>query len=99
MTFGSVGRLFSDHPASVGETYLQHCRHALSFGWTMLRGAIACFLHAMFPWAHTRTGGNTVIRLYDRMVLTSSPASRQGIPTALCMSDLTNSRLGGFLFH
>jgi hypothetical protein len=31
--------------------------------------------------------------------LTSSPASRQGIPTALCMSDLTNSRFGGFLFH
>jgi hypothetical protein len=31
--------------------------------------------------------------------LTSSPASRQGIPTALRMSDLTHSRLGGFLFH
>jgi NADPH:quinone reductase len=31
--------------------------------------------------------------------LTSSPASRQEIPTALCMSNLTNSRLGGFLFH
>jgi hypothetical protein len=69
MTFGSIRRLFSDHPASVGETYLQHGRHALSFGWTMLRGAIACFLHAMFPWAHTRTGSNTVIRLYDRMVI------------------------------
>ena len=69
MTFGSIRRLFSDHPASVGETYLQHCRYALSFGGTMLRGAIACFLHAMFPWAHTRTGSNTVIRLHDRMVI------------------------------
>jgi len=29
MTFGSIRRLFSDHPASVGETYLQHGRHAL----------------------------------------------------------------------
>jgi Family of unknown function (DUF6356) len=35
----------------------------------MLRGAIACFLHAMFPWAPARTGGSTVIRLYDRMVI------------------------------
>jgi hypothetical protein len=69
VTIGSIPRLFSDHPASVGETYLQHGRYALGFGWTMLRGSIACFLHAMFPWAHTRTGSNTVIRLYDRMVI------------------------------
>jgi hypothetical protein len=72
VTFGSVRRLFSDHPASVGETYLQHGRHALSFGWTMLRGAIACFLHAMFPWAHARTGSNTVIRLYDQYMMRQS---------------------------
>jgi hypothetical protein len=69
VTSGSIRRLFSDHPASVGETYLQHGRHALSFGWTMFRGSIACFLHALFPWAHTRTGSYTVIRLYDRMVV------------------------------
>ena len=69
MKFGSICRLFSDHPASVGETYFQHGLHALSFGWTMLRGSIACFLHAMFPWARTRTGSHTVIRLYDRMVI------------------------------
>jgi len=64
-----IYKIFSDHPASVGETYLQHCRHALGFGWIMLRGSVGCFLHALFPWAHTRTGSQTVTRLYDRMVI------------------------------
>ena len=54
---------------SVGETYLEHGRHALSFGWSMFRGSTACFVHAVFPSAHTRTGSQTVIRLYDRMVI------------------------------
>jgi Family of unknown function (DUF6356) len=66
---GYFYKVFSDHPASVGETYLQHCRHAFSFGWTMLRGSMACFLHALFPSVHTRTGSQTVTRLYDRMVI------------------------------
>ena len=30
-------RLFIEHPRSIGETYLEHGRHALSFGWAMLR--------------------------------------------------------------
>jgi hypothetical protein len=65
----SALRLFSAHPASVGETYREHCLHALSFGWTMLKGSLACFLHAIFPWLHTRTGSQAVIRLHDRMVI------------------------------
>jgi uncharacterized protein DUF6356 len=37
---------FVDHPASVGETYLQHARHSAQFGIEMLRGAGAAFIHA-----------------------------------------------------
>lgn len=69
MTLGPLRRLFNDHPSSVGETYLEHGRHALSFGWAMLRGSIACFIHAAFPWAHRRTGSQTVIRLHGQMVI------------------------------
>jgi Family of unknown function (DUF6356) len=65
----SIYKIFSDHPASVGETYLQHSRHALSFGWIMLSGSMACFLHALFPCVHTRTGSQAVTRLYERMVI------------------------------
>ena len=42
-------RHFRDHPASVGETYLEHAYSAASFGVSMLRGALACFVHALVP--------------------------------------------------
>jgi hypothetical protein len=53
----------------VGETYIQHFFHAVSFGWAMLRGALACFVHGLFPWVHTRTGSQAVVTLHDRMVI------------------------------
>jgi hypothetical protein len=46
-------RLFINHPASVGETYIEHCIHAVEFGASMLRGSMACFLHAAIP-GHSR---------------------------------------------
>ena len=64
-----IRRLFSDHPSSVGETYLEHGRFALGFGWAMFRGSIACFVHAVFPWAHQRTGSRTVMRLHGQLAL------------------------------
>jgi hypothetical protein len=69
MVVTPIRRMFCDHPSSVGETYLEHGRHALGFGWAMLRGSLACFVHAAFPWAHLRTGSQTVVRLYSQMVI------------------------------
>jgi hypothetical protein len=41
----------------------------MSFGWSMLKGSGACFIHAAFPWLHTTTGSRAVTRLHDRMVI------------------------------
>ena len=65
-------RQFREHPRSVGETYAEHGAHAVKFGWAMLRGALACFVHAAFPWVCTSTGSQTVIRLHERMVVNRS---------------------------
>ena len=65
-------RLFTNHPASVGETYRQHAAHALKFGWAMLLGSLACFVHAALPWFCTSTGSKTVVRLHNRMVINRS---------------------------
>jgi hypothetical protein len=62
-------RRFREHPAAVGESYPEHCVHAASFGWAMLCGALACFVHAVFPWVCTNTGSKAIIRLHDRMVV------------------------------
>ena len=67
---------FTDHPASVGETYTEHMHTAAWFGWRMLLGALACFVHALLPFLFTRTGSATIAQLHDRMVVNRVRAER-----------------------
>jgi len=60
--------LFTDHPASVGETYLQHLCSAGGFAARMFIGGTACLLHAFLPFAFRRTGSECITQLYERMV-------------------------------
>jgi hypothetical protein len=62
-------RMFTEHPETVGETYLQHQRHAFSFGATLVAAGIACLLHGLMPTLFCTTGSRTVKRLHDRMVV------------------------------
>ena len=61
--------LFTDHPQSLGETYLQHQQHALTFGATMVVAGIACMVHTLVPALFESTGSRVVTRLYNRMVI------------------------------
>jgi hypothetical protein len=56
-----IKRLFTSHPASVGETYGQHLVQALSFAAAMFAGAV--------PSMCKRTGSRIIMRLHDRMVV------------------------------
>lgn len=60
-------RLFSDHPASIGESYWQHFRAAACFGISMIGGGLACLVHAVFPFAFTTRGSETIARLHERV--------------------------------
>lgn len=59
---------FTDHPASVGETYGQHLVSASFFAGRMLCGAVACFLHGLFPFLFTTTGSDQIRVLHEKMV-------------------------------
>lgn len=59
---------FTDHPASVNETYLQHMGSAFGFGGSMLVGAFACFVHGLLPWLCLKRGSDTIRALHHRMV-------------------------------
>ena len=63
-----IRRLFTEHPASVGETYLQHLCAASGFAIRMFGGAIACFLHALLPFAFQHTGSDCIEALHERMI-------------------------------
>ena len=63
-----VQRLFTEHPASVGETYWGHLLHACWFSGKMFLGAGACLVHAIFPFLFVRTGSKAITELYSAMV-------------------------------
>ena len=59
---------FTDHPAAVGENYFTHFRHALGFSVSMIKGGLAVFVHAIFPFLFTSTGSGVVASLNSRMI-------------------------------
>ena len=61
-------RLFRDHPASVEETYGQHCIAAAGFGFRMIWGGIVCLVHAVVPGVYCTKASEIITELHDRMV-------------------------------
>ena len=59
---------FREHPASVGESYVEHFGVATSFGFTLIRAGLACLVHALLPFLFTTTGRHTIEDLHRRMV-------------------------------
>ena len=59
--------LFTDHPRSVGESYLEHMHVALSFAVPLGKAAAAALVHAFLPFLFVTTASLTVKRLHERM--------------------------------
>ena len=74
-------QLFVDHPASVGESYLQHFGAAMSFSLAMLAAALCCAIHALLPFLFEKTGSRIITNLHDRMVLNRSRSAAAVSPT------------------
>lgn len=60
-------RLFTAHPASVDETYLQHMATALTFAGTLALAAGAALVHAIVPALCEHTASRAISRLHARM--------------------------------
>ena len=59
---------FTEHPASVGESYGEHFTSAMGFSLSLFKAAICCGIHAFLPFLFEKTGSNSIIELHDRMV-------------------------------
>lgn len=59
---------FTEHPASVGESYGEHLVMAGGFGVRMILGGFACLLHGLLPFLFVRTGSAQIAQLHDTMV-------------------------------
>lgn len=63
-----ITKLFTEHPASVGETYGEHLAMATGFGTRMILGGLACLLHGIFPFLFVKTGSKQIATLHTTMV-------------------------------
>jgi hypothetical protein len=75
-------RAFTEHPASVGESYGEHLGRALCFGTRMIFAGIACLVHAVLPFLFVRTGSQAISELNDRLVV-----NRRVVPLPPIASD------------
>lgn len=75
-------RCFSEHPASVGESYSEHMSTALSFAGPLAVAAGAALVHAVFPWLFVTKASRTVKALHERMTrrCKACPAGRTHRP-------------------
>ncbi|HEX4619103.1 MAG TPA: DUF6356 family protein [Steroidobacteraceae bacterium] len=76
-------RAFTEHPASVGETYIEHLARAACFGVRRIGAGIACLVHALLPFLFERTGSAAIAELNDRMI-----ANRRAAPPLASTSRL-----------
>jgi hypothetical protein len=62
----SVARIFTSHPAKVGETYLSHMAFDGWFSSRLLLAAGAALVHAFLPFLFETTASRIVRELYER---------------------------------
>ncbi|WP_238719936.1 MULTISPECIES: DUF6356 family protein [Nitratireductor] len=60
-----LAKLFTDHPASVDETYFGHMAFALWFGGRLALAALAALGHAFLPFAFQTTASRIVRDLFE----------------------------------
>jgi len=62
-----IGRLFHDHPRSLGMSWASHGAGAVAIGARMIGAGAACLVHAVVPGLFTETAGRTVVDLHQHM--------------------------------
>jgi hypothetical protein len=62
-----VARLFTEHPRSLGMSWLGHGVGAAKIGVVMIGAGLACIVHAVVPGWFTQTAGRTIMKLHDHM--------------------------------
>jgi hypothetical protein len=65
---GPVGRLFLEHPRSLGMSWAGHGVGAVKISLKLIGAGCACLVHALVPGWFTQTAGKTITGMYDHMM-------------------------------
>lgn len=68
---------FQSHPASVGQTYLQHLRFSASIALKLQKAAITAVLHALIPCAFQTDTSQSIEDLHQCMCHQLNRASKK----------------------
>ena len=63
-----VGRLFTNHPRSLGMSWASHGIGAVGIAFRLIGAGLACLIHALVPAWFTQTAGRTVTTMHDEIV-------------------------------
>lgn len=66
-------RLFTEHPATVGETWGEHWVFASRLGGRMVLAGLACMIHAWLPFLFKRTASTAIKELHPLIVDRGGP--------------------------
>ena len=78
----SLQRLFTEHPESVDETYVEHMVRASCFGGRMVVAGLACMVHALLPFIFVHSGSEAIDELHARMQATRRRAAASKPPVS-----------------
>lgn len=62
-----IRRHFTEHPASVGETYGEHFKVAAGFAGSLALAAVAAAVHAVVPSRCCKTASTRIVALHEQM--------------------------------
>lgn len=64
----TLSNLFTEHPSSVNETYLEHMEMSSSFSFWLFVAGFCALIHAVLPFMFEKTGSKIINKLHGRMV-------------------------------
>jgi Family of unknown function (DUF6356) len=76
-------RHFTEHPATVGETWGEHCRVALSFSRELAIASAAAAVHALVPSLCSTTASRRINAMYERLTTGARVVDASADPTPL----------------
>ena len=59
-----IAKTFTDHPASVGESYGEHFLFASRFSFRLLGAGLAAAVHAVIPCLFEKTASRMIAEMY-----------------------------------
>lgn len=81
---------FTAHPASVGESYLEHMRMAFTFAIQLAIASFCCLVHGLLPFLFVKSGSARIRDLHARLV-THRHAGTASAKTAIAEDEMEPS--------